>query len=223
MAIYIGPMVAEAPETRQRYRRLRAFNIAVGVLLAAEALYMLLASNDKAVVRSHHVWPPTRATAPELPQLGRGMRAGWPGEVCGDRVTEPCPGRIRQVPGDISNGVQLGGRVFVGEVWELAEESDHLDRARRPAANVLTGYRDIGQVNHSDLIRGLVMAGCRGPQAFSSSKDCATNSTDQDSNATRLSAGHRVRAAGWTCRSTWTDSPDRICVTPIEAAPAGEL
>jgi hypothetical protein len=40
----------------------------------------------------------------------------------------------------------------------LAEESDHLDRARRPAANVLTGYRDIGQVNHSNLIRGL----CRG-------------------------------------------------------------
>jgi len=32
--------MAEAQETRQRYRRLRAFNIAVGVLLAAEVLYI---------------------------------------------------------------------------------------------------------------------------------------------------------------------------------------
>jgi hypothetical protein len=54
--------------------------------------------------------------------------------------------------------MQLGCRVFVGEVWYLAKESHHLDRARRPAANVLTGYRDIGQVNHSNLICGL----CRG-------------------------------------------------------------
>ena len=42
MATDIGPVVAEAPETRQRYRRLRALNVFVGVLLAAEAAFMLL-------------------------------------------------------------------------------------------------------------------------------------------------------------------------------------
>jgi hypothetical protein len=40
MAAAIGPVMAETQETRQRYWRLRAFNIAVGVLLAAEALYI---------------------------------------------------------------------------------------------------------------------------------------------------------------------------------------
>jgi hypothetical protein len=47
VAIDIGSM-AEALETSERYRRLRIFNIAVGVLLAAEALYMLLARRESA-------------------------------------------------------------------------------------------------------------------------------------------------------------------------------
>lgn len=42
MAIDSSPAVAGAPKTGRRYRRLRAFDIAVGVLLAAEAAYMLL-------------------------------------------------------------------------------------------------------------------------------------------------------------------------------------
>jgi threonine/homoserine/homoserine lactone efflux protein len=49
MAVDSTPVVAGAPQTRRRYRRLRAVNIAVGVLLAAEAAYMLLASNDLAL------------------------------------------------------------------------------------------------------------------------------------------------------------------------------
>jgi Heliorhodopsin len=78
MATDIGPVVAEAPETRQRYRRLRAFNIAVGVLLAAEALYMLLASNDLAlpVTASYLRNDPVAVTGPTLPQVVFSLRIG---------------------------------------------------------------------------------------------------------------------------------------------------
>jgi hypothetical protein len=75
VAIDIGP-VAEAPETSERYRRLRVFNIAVGVLLAAEALYMLLASNDLAipVTASYLRTDPVAVTAPTLPQVVFSLR-----------------------------------------------------------------------------------------------------------------------------------------------------
>jgi hypothetical protein len=44
MAVGSSPVVDKAAaETTRRYRRLRALNVFVGVLLAAEALYMLLA------------------------------------------------------------------------------------------------------------------------------------------------------------------------------------
>jgi len=78
MATDIGPVVAEAPETGQRYRRLRAFNIAVGVLLAAEALYMLLASNDLAlpVTASYLRTDPVAVTGPTLPQVVFSLRIG---------------------------------------------------------------------------------------------------------------------------------------------------
>jgi hypothetical protein len=78
MAVDIGPAVADAPETRQRYRRLRAFNIAVGVLLAAEAIYMLLASNDLAlpVTASFLRTDPVAVTGPTLPQVVSSLRIG---------------------------------------------------------------------------------------------------------------------------------------------------
>jgi heliorhodopsin len=78
MATDIGPVVAEAPETGQRYRRLRGFNIAVGVLLAAEALYMLLASNDLAlpVTASYLRNDPVAVTGPALPQVVFSLRIG---------------------------------------------------------------------------------------------------------------------------------------------------
>ena len=78
MAIDIGPAVAEAPETRKRYRRLRAFNIAVGVLLAAEALYMLLASNGLAlpVTASYLRTDPVAVTGATLPQVVFSLRIG---------------------------------------------------------------------------------------------------------------------------------------------------
>jgi len=78
MATDIGPVVAEAPETGQRYRRLRGFNIAVGVLLAAEALYMLLASNDLAlpVTASYLRNDPVAVTGPTLPQVVFSLRIG---------------------------------------------------------------------------------------------------------------------------------------------------
>ena len=78
MTIDVGPVTAEAPEPRQRYRRLRVFNIAVGLLLAAEALYMLLASNDLAlpVTASYLRTDPVAATRPTLPQLVFSLRIG---------------------------------------------------------------------------------------------------------------------------------------------------
>ncbi len=78
MAIGIGPAVAEAPETRRRYQRLRVFNIAAGVLLAAEAVYMLLASNDLAlpVTASYLRTDPVTVTRPTLPQLVFSLRIG---------------------------------------------------------------------------------------------------------------------------------------------------
>ena len=78
MAIDIGPMVAEAPETRRRYQRLRIFNLAVGALLAAEAVYMLLASNDLAlpVTASYLRTDPVAVTGPTLPQTVFSLRIG---------------------------------------------------------------------------------------------------------------------------------------------------
>lgn len=78
MAIDVGPAPADAPDTRERYRRLRAFNIAVGVLLAAEALYMLLASNDLAlpVTASYLRTDPVAVTPPASPQVVFSLRIG---------------------------------------------------------------------------------------------------------------------------------------------------
>ena len=78
MAIDSSPVVAGAPETGQRYRRLRAFNIAVGVLLAAETAYMLLASNDLAlpVTASYLRTDPVAVTGVTLPQVVFSLRIG---------------------------------------------------------------------------------------------------------------------------------------------------
>jgi heliorhodopsin len=78
MAVDSSPAVAGAPETRQRYRRLRAFNTAVGVLLAAEAAYMLLASNDLAlpVTASFLRTDPVAVTGATLPQVVFSLRIG---------------------------------------------------------------------------------------------------------------------------------------------------
>ncbi len=79
MAVGSSPVVDEVPaETTRRYRRLRAFNIAVGVLLAAEALYMLLASNDLAlpVTASYLRTDPVAVTGPTLPHLVFSLRIG---------------------------------------------------------------------------------------------------------------------------------------------------
>jgi hypothetical protein len=78
VAIDIGPAVPEAPETRKRYRRLRAFNTAVGVLLAAETLFMLLASNDLAlpVTASYLRADPVAVTGATLPQVVFSLRIG---------------------------------------------------------------------------------------------------------------------------------------------------
>ena len=47
MAVGSSPVADEVPaETTRRYRRLRALNVLAGVLLAAEAAFMLLASNN---------------------------------------------------------------------------------------------------------------------------------------------------------------------------------
>ena len=78
MAAGSSPVVAEVPETGQRYRRLRAFNVVVGVLLAAEATYMLLASNDLAlpVTASYLHNDPVLVTGPTLPQVVFSLRIG---------------------------------------------------------------------------------------------------------------------------------------------------
>ncbi|MGE5293159.1 MAG: hypothetical protein ACM3ML_39440, partial [Micromonosporaceae bacterium] len=50
MAADSGTIVDNVPAgTRRRYRRLRALNVVAGVLLAAEAAFMLLASNNLAL------------------------------------------------------------------------------------------------------------------------------------------------------------------------------
>ena len=73
-----SPALAGTPETRQRYRRLRAFNAAVGVLLAAEAAYMLLASNDLVlpVTASFLRTDPVAVTGATLPQVVLSLRIG---------------------------------------------------------------------------------------------------------------------------------------------------
>ena len=79
MTVGSSPVVDEVPaETTRRYRRLRALNIAVGVLLAAEALYMLLASNDLAlpVTASYLRTDPVAVTGPTMPQLVFSLRIG---------------------------------------------------------------------------------------------------------------------------------------------------
>ena len=78
MAVDSSTVVDEAPETRQRYRRLRAFNIAVGMLLAAETIYMLLASNDLAlpVTASYLRTDPVAVTGATMPQVVFSLRIG---------------------------------------------------------------------------------------------------------------------------------------------------
>jgi len=78
MAVDSSPVVSGAPETGPRYRRLRAFNIAVGVLLAAEAAYMLLAGNDLAlpVTASYLRTDPVAVTGATLPQVVFSLRIG---------------------------------------------------------------------------------------------------------------------------------------------------
>ena len=78
MAVGSSPVVAEVAGTRQRYRRLRAFNVLVGVFLAAEAAYMLLASNNLAlpVTASYLRNDPVAVTRPTLPQVVFSLRIG---------------------------------------------------------------------------------------------------------------------------------------------------
>lgn len=78
MAVDSSPGATGSPETRGRYRRLRAFNIAVGVLLAAEAIYMLLASNDLAlpVTASFLRTDPVSVTGATLPRVVFSLRIG---------------------------------------------------------------------------------------------------------------------------------------------------
>jgi hypothetical protein len=79
LAVGSSPVVDKVPaETTRRYRRLRALNVFVGVLLAAEALYMLLASNNLAlpVTASYLRTDPVAVTGPTLPQLVFSLRIG---------------------------------------------------------------------------------------------------------------------------------------------------
>ena len=67
-----SPVVDSIPaETNQRYRRLRALNLLAGVLLAAEAAFMLLASNNLAmpVTASYLRNDPVAVTGPTMPQV----------------------------------------------------------------------------------------------------------------------------------------------------------
>lgn len=61
-----------------RYRKLRRFNVCVGLLLGAEALYMLLASNDLAlpIGASYLTTDPVAATKPILPQNVLSLQIG---------------------------------------------------------------------------------------------------------------------------------------------------
>jgi hypothetical protein len=79
MAVGSSPVVGKAAaETTRRYRRLRALNVFVGVLLAAGALSMLLASNTLAlpVTASYLRTDPVAVTGPTLPQLVFSLRIG---------------------------------------------------------------------------------------------------------------------------------------------------
>jgi hypothetical protein len=62
----------------RRYRRLRVFNAAVSALLAAEGVYMLLASNDLAlpVTASFLRDDPVRVTGPTVPESVFSLRIG---------------------------------------------------------------------------------------------------------------------------------------------------
>lgn len=65
-------------ETRQRYGRLRVLNVVVGLLLAVEAAYMLVASNDLAlpVTASYLRDDPVLVQDPTLPQEVFSLRIG---------------------------------------------------------------------------------------------------------------------------------------------------
>jgi hypothetical protein len=74
-----SPVVDSIPaETNQRYRRLRALNLLAGVLLAAEAAFMLLASNNLAlpVTASYLRNDPVAVTGPTMPQVVFLLRIG---------------------------------------------------------------------------------------------------------------------------------------------------
>ena len=74
-----SPVVDGIPaETNQRYRRLRALNLLAGVLLAAEAAFMLLASNNLAlpVTASYLRNDPVAVTGPTMPQVVFLLRIG---------------------------------------------------------------------------------------------------------------------------------------------------
>lgn len=73
------PVVDSVPaQTRQRYRRLRVLNVLAGVLLAAEAAFMLVASNNLAlpVTASYLRNDPVAVTGPTVPQVVFLLRIG---------------------------------------------------------------------------------------------------------------------------------------------------
>lgn len=73
------PTPAEVAEaTNRRYRRLRLFNVVVGVLLAAQAGFMLLAGNDLTlpVSASYLRTDPVESTSPTLPDTVFSLRIG---------------------------------------------------------------------------------------------------------------------------------------------------
>lgn len=79
MAVGSSPVVDSVPaQTRQRYRRLRVLNVLAGVLLAAEAAFMLLASNNLAlpVTASYLRNDPVAVTGPTVPQVVFLLRIG---------------------------------------------------------------------------------------------------------------------------------------------------
>ena len=79
MAVGNSPVVDEVPAvTTRRYRRLRALNVVAGVLLAAEAAFMLLASNNLAlpVTASYLRNDPVAVTGPTMPQVVFLLRIG---------------------------------------------------------------------------------------------------------------------------------------------------
>ena len=79
MAVGSSPAVDEVPaETRQRYRRLQVLNVFAGVLLAAEATFMLVASNNLAlpVTALYLHNDPVAVTGPTMPQVVFLLRIG---------------------------------------------------------------------------------------------------------------------------------------------------